>query len=148
MLSLARDGRAAVHLTLYPCRLLGHASTRIVSFSDMQSKPTSSAAWLECDSLQPLSSCMLSVSMAVPGGSGFRRRSGRGGAVCRQSSKQEGKRRKNPVLDTVGSIATLFWITPLSSNGRGQARAAVSGAAGHWMWWRYPLDFIRPWVHL
>ena len=62
--------------------------------------------------------------------------------------KKEGKRRKGPVLATVGYTAILFWIIPLSSNGRGQARAAVSGASGHWMWWRYPLDFIRPWVHL
>ena len=55
-------------------------------------------------------------------------------ALCsgnRQNRKEkEGKRRKNPVLDTVGSIATLFWITPLSNNGRGRARAAFYGVAG------------------
>ena len=63
-------------------------------------------------------------------------------------AKKEGKRIESPILATVGSVAVLLGKTPLSSNSRGQARAAVSGAAGHWMWWRYPLAFIRPWVHL
>ena len=53
-------------------------------------------------------------------------------------AKKEGKRIESPILATLGSTALPFWITPLSSNGRGQARTAVSGAAFYWLWWRCP----------
>ena len=92
---------------------------------------------------------MLCVPMEVPSGSGEWWR-GSGSAVCRQpepwevvqeemigilvEAKKEGKRRKIPVLATVGSVAVLFGKTPLSSNSRGQARAVVSAATGFWMW--------------
>ena len=83
---------------------------------------------MACAILYPLQSHMLSVLMAVLGGRGGQWCDG-GGAVYRKpvpwevgreevigilvDEKKEGKRRKILVLDTVGSTAVLFWITPL-----------------------------------
>ena len=126
----ARDIHAAADLMPYPRRLLGDVSVRLVSVSYHKYNPPRSTAQASCDSPQPLPYWMLSVLIAGTGG--------RGGwwicgsrAMCRPPApwevgwdkvtgilvqvKKEGKRRKIPVLATVGSTVVIFWITTLSS---------------------------------
>ena len=119
----ARYETAAAHITLYPLRLLEHASIRIVSVIDMISNPLHFTSWMVCASPQLLPSWMLRVPMEIPGGHGFKRLVG-GGTVYSQplpwevgqekvivifvKAKKEGKTRKIPVLATVKSTAFLF----------------------------------------
>ena len=147
----ARDGRSKAHITSQPRRLLEHAYIHIVSVRDMQSIPPCSTSWMDCSSPQPLPPCMLSVPMERLDGHGVQQRVG-AGSMCRHparwevshknviiipvEAKEEGKRRKTPVLATVEATSVIL-VTPLSSNGRGQAQADVSVTAGRWMWWRH-----------
>ena len=135
----SRDGRTTSPLTPYPRRLLEHASIRLVS---MRSKPPNSTALMACASQYPLPYHMLSVLMEGPGGSGAQWCGGNG-TMCRKpapyefgqeevinilaEAKKERKTRKSPVLATVGSISIIFWITPLSINGRGQQVVGCGG---------------------